>query len=373
MASGIDVTFLRDTAHFAEDKDQPEHTAAMLAEFIGGAKQTLDVAIYDLKLTEDRSAKVVDAFKQAAGRGVTIRIGYDADKPAEQTTAAFAALGADPAPPGTEVWLKANLKDVAGITFKPIISPGQHLMHSKYVVRDIDGEHPALWMGSANFTDGAWTRQENNIVRFASSAVAQAYHADFEEMWEEGKITGTGKGAGGTTVGGVTVGWEFSPAGGKAIDAHLAATIAKATGKVRISSMVITSGAVLSALKAAIGRNVVVDGVYDGGEMQGVEKDWRKAIEEKGSETSKAKLAAFQEIKTHLKQKPSAGYTEDGPHDFMHNKVLVADEQLVVTGSYNFSENAEGNAENQLTIEDAGIAKSYADYIATLIAKYPSP
>jgi phosphatidylserine/phosphatidylglycerophosphate/cardiolipin synthase-like enzyme len=34
----------------------------------------------------------------------------------------------------------------------------------------------------------------------------------------------------------------------------------------------------------------------------------------------------------------------------MHNKVLVVDQQVVVTGNYNFSQNATHNAENIITL-----------------------
>jgi phosphatidylserine/phosphatidylglycerophosphate/cardiolipin synthase-like enzyme len=53
----------------------------------------------------------------------------------------------------------------------------------------------------------------------------------------------------------------------------------------------------------------------------------------------------------------------------MHNKLVVAD-QIVVTGSFNLSNHAMGNAENVLLIWDAGIAESYAKFIQRLIANY---
>ncbi|MFI4990575.1 MAG: phosphatidylserine/phosphatidylglycerophosphate/cardiolipin synthase family protein [Solirubrobacterales bacterium] len=365
----LEVTFLRDTAHF-DAKQQPADTAAMLAQFVEAAKSSLDVAIYDFKLSGTLASRVAGAFTQAAARGVKIRIGYDANKPAAQTIAAFEANGADPAPVGTEQWLKEHFGGVARIELKPIISPGGKLMHSKYVVRDLDSDAAAVWMGSANFTDGAWTRQENNIVRLTSPTLAKAYEQDFQEMWQAGTISKAGKGDdGATAINGANVAWQFSPGEGAKIDAHLAMIIREATAKVRISSMVITSHAVLNALQAAIAKGIQIDGVYDGGEMEGIKKGWEKSAAE-GHQASKEALATFNHVATHLVAKPSAKFSEDGPHDFMHNKTLVKDEELVVTGSYNFSKNAEGNAENQLTITDAPTARAYAGYIKTLIDKY---
>lgn len=47
---------------------------------------------------------------------------------------------------------------------------GSSLMHNKYIIRD----GSSVWMGSANFTDDAWTLQENNIVQVASKELAGA-------------------------------------------------------------------------------------------------------------------------------------------------------------------------------------------------------
>ena len=53
----------------------------------------------------------------------------------------------------------------------------------------------------------------------------------------------------------------------------------------------------------------------------------------------------------------------------MHNTLVVAD-QIVVTASFNLSNHAMGNAENVLLIRDAAIAKSYAEYIQSIMAVY---
>jgi phosphatidylserine/phosphatidylglycerophosphate/cardiolipin synthase-like enzyme len=103
--------------------------------------------------------------------------------------------------------------------------------------------------------------------------------------------------------------------------------------------------------------------VYDGGQMADIEHLWA------GNPNSKAILATWEKVKAGLVAKPSQPYTPDGPHDFMHNKVLVSDD-LVVTGSYNFSRNAEGNAENQVSLASAAVAAQYATYIDELLTQY---
>jgi phosphatidylserine/phosphatidylglycerophosphate/cardiolipin synthase-like enzyme len=83
----------------------------------------------------------------------------------------------------------------------------------------------------------------------------------------------------------------------------------------------------------------------------------------------RAVLADRQRVSALLVPKHSTPCTPTGPHDFMHNKVLICDD-TVATGSCNFSANAEKNAENQLRITDPGIAGQCADYTSTMAQAY---
>ena len=52
----------------------------------------------------------------------------------------------------------------------------------------------------------------------------------------------------------------------------------------------------------------------------------------------------------------------DKKHSIAHNKVIIVDSEILETGSFNFTENAENNnAENCLIIYDANLAKQYED------------
>jgi phosphatidylserine/phosphatidylglycerophosphate/cardiolipin synthase-like enzyme len=52
----------------------------------------------------------------------------------------------------------------------------------------------------------------------------------------------------------------------------------------------------------------------------------------------------------------------DSAHAYAHNKVMVIDEETVITSSFNFTNSAENkNAENLLVIKDKGIAMKYAE------------
>ena len=374
-ASGvISTVFLHDTQHDG-NHEQLTAIAADMAAFIVAARTSVDVAIYDFRLSDPEAASlVVSALTNASDRGVTVRIAYDAGKPAAATAADFAVLQADPAPAGTAEWISEHFTGTAVLT-KPISAGGQ-LMHSKYVIRDAPAPNPsaphpaastgtgAVWTGSTNFTDDAWTRQENNIIIVTDDRLATAYRTDFDQMWATGKITGTGKGDTGTeTLGGGVLGWDFCPGDGKAVNTALAARINAATSRLLVASMVLTSHEVLAALSAAIDRSVPLTGIYDGGQMDPIVAQWRT------NPHDAAVVADWEKVSAHLARKQSTPYSPTSIHDFMHLKVLIADDE-VTTGSYNFSANAERNAENQIHLTDPGTVVAYTDYINTVINVY---
>jgi phosphatidylserine/phosphatidylglycerophosphate/cardiolipin synthase-like enzyme len=52
----------------------------------------------------------------------------------------------------------------------------------------------------------------------------------------------------------------------------------------------------------------------------------------------------------------------DGKHAIQHNKVMLIDDDIVITGSYNFTKSAENrNAENIMIVRSSYAAKRYAD------------
>jgi phosphatidylserine/phosphatidylglycerophosphate/cardiolipin synthase-like enzyme len=364
----IQTTFLRDKDHGGA-KTQPRTVAGKLAAFIAKATGSVDIAIYDFRLSDPTLiSTVVGALSTAAANGITVRIAYDAGKPAAASEKTFALMAADPAPPGTAQWVAEHFNGT-GVQTKAITAPSGQLMHSKYVLLDAvaGGKTAAVWTGSTNFTDDAWTLQENNIITFRSAGLAMAYRQDFDQLWAAGAIKGTGAGvAGAIKVGQANVRYDFAPGDGSKIDAALVTAIAVARTRIVTATMVLTSRTVLQAIVDAIGRGVPVSGMYDAGQMDPIEREWTKS----GSANSLAALHNWQQVKTHLTPKHSTPYTPDGPHDFMHNKILIADDQLV-TGSYNFSANAEKNAENQLhVVTSATIVERYAAYIETIAVAY---
>jgi phosphatidylserine/phosphatidylglycerophosphate/cardiolipin synthase-like enzyme len=52
----------------------------------------------------------------------------------------------------------------------------------------------------------------------------------------------------------------------------------------------------------------------------------------------------------------------DADHAIAHNKAMIIDKRVVITGSFNFTKAAEErNAENLLVISDVGLANRYTE------------
>jgi phosphatidylserine/phosphatidylglycerophosphate/cardiolipin synthase-like enzyme len=64
-------------------------------------------------------------------------------------------------------------------------------------------------------------------------------------------------------------------------------------------------------------------------------------------------------VATYLRRADITVYI-DSEHAIAHNKVMIIDDLIVITGSFNFTRAAETvNAENLLIIRDAGLAREY--------------
>jgi phosphatidylserine/phosphatidylglycerophosphate/cardiolipin synthase-like enzyme len=340
----------------AEREQSADDVMARLTAFLDGAKQTLDFAIYDMRLSDPLRARLVAALHEKAQAGVEIRLCYDADKPPKPDLAA----GQDPAPTGTGAFVQS-----LGYPWRRIA--GMKLMHSKYVVRD----RQSVWTGSTNMTDDAFAREENNVVEIDSPQLASYYAQNFEELWEKENFEHTGDIH--TDPVPLTFSSQpatarvlFSPGCGLEIDSEIARRVRAAQRRVRICSLLVNSGTLIGELGNLLrhGR-VAIDGIYDRTQMEQVYLQWQEVPQ------NRWKIGALKEIIMHagLVGKNSAPYTPAGPHNFMHNKVLVIDD-TVITGSYNFSRSAQFNAENILFIESAPLAETYSAYIDHLVEKY---
>ncbi|HEY8029621.1 MAG TPA: phosphatidylserine/phosphatidylglycerophosphate/cardiolipin synthase family protein [Gaiellaceae bacterium] len=334
------------------DGGQPAADIAhFLADFVGAAQHTLDVAVYDLHLPDDLAHIVGGAMRDANARGVAVRLAYNVDHPAHVV---------EPPPPRTDPDLMASLP------FPTAAIPGvPDLMHQKYIVRD----GASVWTGSTNWTADSWTREENVIVTVDSPELAARYAADFEQLWTRRDVQHSGKvDTSPLTVAGTTVRPWFCPGRGEQLAHRIAKAIGTATTRVRIASPVLSSAPILATLAQVVTDGKVdVAGVVDRTQVLGVIRQWHA----NGNASWKEPLLRTALTHAPFSGKNSTPYAPGSVHDYMHAKVTVADD-VVFVGSFNLSHSGELNAENVLEIADASIAAQLAAFIDAVRARYPA-
>ncbi len=322
--------------------------AQRVAAFVSEAQKSLDLALYDVRLPGEPGDLVADALRDAAARGVAVRIAYNADHDERMI----------PPPPQTKPEL------VEALPFPTRGIPGiPDLMHHKYVVRDAS----SVWTGSTNWTTDSWTLQENVIVLVDSPQVAAEYAQNFEELWSAGDVTGSGEVEPRTVdlEGRQTRAW-FTPGHGEELSHRIARAIGRARERIRIASPVLTAGPVIGTLaEVAAEARVDLRGVVDRTQLEQVFFQWR----ENGRSAWKIPILASVLEHADFRGKPSTRYTPESVHDFMHAKVTIADD-WVFAGSFNLSRSGERNAENVLEVRDPELADQLAAYIDAVRERY---
>ncbi|OGO11598.1 MAG: hypothetical protein A2Y53_07095 [Chloroflexi bacterium RBG_16_47_49] len=277
-----------------------------LAVAIDQARLSVDVAIYDLNLWSIR-----DALIEAHRRGATVRMVTDSDNMDEQEV--------------------QELKE-AGI--QVLGDRHEGLMHDKFVIID----RSEVWTGSMNFTTGGGYLDNNNLIRLRSSKLAEDYRHEFEQMFLDDhfgsdKTPNTPDPT--VTVNDSLIEVYFSPQDGT-LD-HILAAVNSAQQSIYILAYSFTSDELANALMEQARSGVSVRVVFD--------KDQYHS--NSGTEFDNLRNVG---IDARL----------DGNPRLMHHKVIIIDQQIVITGSYNFSNNAERtNDENTLIIHNQDIAAAY--------------
>jgi phosphatidylserine/phosphatidylglycerophosphate/cardiolipin synthase-like enzyme len=328
----------------------PADVARSVAGFLSRARTSLDIALYDVRFETAAGALVLASLLGAVQRGVTVRLVYNVAHP-----------GPIPVPPPPETAPEAiealpiETRGIAGIP---------DLMHHKFVVRD--GE--AVWGGSTNWTDDSWSRQENVIVTVDSREIAYAYSLAFRELWERGSVAHTGDvDPRPVPVGDAQVRAWFTPEHGEALSHRIAKHLGKARARIRIASPVLTSGPILATLVEIVKeRRCDLAGIVDDTQVDQVFGQW------KSNGVSEWKIPLLRGVLegADWSGKESIPWTPVSLHNFMHAKVVVADDTTFV-GSFNLSRSGERNAENVLEIKDARVADRLAAFIDDIRARYP--
>jgi phosphatidylserine/phosphatidylglycerophosphate/cardiolipin synthase-like enzyme len=340
----LDIRLYRDGGQDAED------VAREVAAFLEPARETLELALYDIRLHDEAGEIVKSALLGAHERGIGVRLLYNVDH--------HRPIPVPPPPRTAPELLEALPIATKGIAGEP------DLMHHKYVIRDRE----AVWTGSMNWTDDSWSRQENAIVIAQSQQLAHAFSLNFEELWGYEDVARSGfVEPRPIDVGGIQVRPWFTPGHGEHLAHRIAKRIGAAKRRVRIASPVLSSGPILGTLAEVCSDGKVdVAGIVDDTQVDGVLHQWRL----NGNASWKVPVLRRLLEAGQFAGKPSTRWSPDTVHDFMHAKVTVADDVSFV-GSFNLSHSGELNAENVLEIADAAAADRLAAFVDEIRVLYP--
>jgi phosphatidylserine/phosphatidylglycerophosphate/cardiolipin synthase-like enzyme len=283
-----------------------------LIEKINAAQASIHIASFEFDLTP-----VAEALIAAKQRGVDVLWVTDDEH----------GLEADEEPDRGQF---AMLQE-AGIEVRS--DTRSALMHNKFWI--FDGQ--IVWTGSTNVTENGIFEQDNNTVVIQSPELATIYEREFQEMWngEFGPRSTSQLDEQIATVNGSRIVVVFTSED-PALENAIVPIVKSATTSVRFLTFSFTDYPLADAMSQRAQAGVDVAGVF----------------ETVGSETEAAELRTLMCRKVPVKQ--------DGNPGFLHHKVIVVDERIVITGSMNFSTNAEeSNDENVIIIDNAEIARLY--------------
>jgi len=279
-----------------------------LAESIRNARVSVDAAVHFLNLWSIR-----DALIEAHRRGVPVRIVTESDN-----------LDVD------EI---IDLME-AGI---PVLGDRREgRMHNKFVVID----RQEVWTGSMNLSVKGAYYHNNNMARIKSAPLAENYTAEFEEMFLEDRF---GPGSPANTpnqslnMDGVIIETYFSPEDEPA--RRINQLVRNAQESILFLAYSFTLDELADEMVASTRRGVNVRGVFDAGQSSA----------NAGTEFYNL-LSAGLDVRL------------DGNKDKMHHKIIIIDESIVISGSYNFSVNAETvNDENVIIFHSEEIAELFKE------------
>jgi len=282
-----------------------------LIEKINAAQTSIHIVSFEFDLTP-----VAQALIAAHQRGVDVRWVTDDES----------GLEADEEPDRGQF---AMLTD-AGIEVRA--DTRSALMHNKFWI--FDGQ--TAWTGSTNITTSGVFQQNNNTIVIHSPEVAAIYEREFQEMWDGkfGPKSPSTADQQSAIVNGMPIQIYFSPED-KVMD-RIIPIVSSAQSNIRFLAFSFTDYPLAQAMIDRAAAGVDVAGVY----------------EKVGSETDSAEMKTFFCAHVPVRQ--------DVNPKFLHDKLIVVDNHIVITGSFNFSSNAtDNNDENVMIVDNAEIANLY--------------
>jgi phosphatidylserine/phosphatidylglycerophosphate/cardiolipin synthase-like enzyme len=293
------VYFSQVNNHVATAKANPRSLDRVLVQKLGTAKSSIDAALHEID--SERIAQALIAVHQ---RGVRVRVVTEDDYIDEASIEALQAAGV------------------------PIVSDkgNSGLMHNKFLVVD----RRFIWTGSFNTTDNGAYKNNNNTIWIDSTELAENFTHAFLDMFERKQF---GRGTRSpvphpvvTMPDGTRVRTAFAP--DYDVARYIVNELRQAEKSIYFMAFSFTHDGIGTVMKKRFQDGLDVRGVF----------------ESRGANSPHAEYASMKTL--------GMAVIKDTNKWTMHHKVIIIDGKTVITGSFNFSNNASRiNDENVLILQ----------------------
>ncbi len=199
------------------------------------------------------------------------------------------------------------------------------LMHNKILIID----NNSVWIGSGNYTVYAFYRNHDNYLHLQSRAIARYYTQKFNSLYSHNNTPIEPY---------ISERLEIYFAPDSNIEEQIIRNIDGAKSTINIMMFAFTNPKIAKALTDAISRGVVVKIVLD------------------KTQNRYQKYSIYRDLKS-----KGVDIKLDKNRYKLHHKVIIIDNKIVITGSYNYTKKANTiNSENIIIIKDYKIAKEYS-------------
>ena len=311
-APWLELYFIDPTSPFAQR--EVGSVDDLVSASIIAARQSVDVALRALSMES-----ITKALITVARRGVPVRVIAETDSLAGRSN--FQAL-----------------RD-AGIPVIDDQQPG--LMNDKFMVID----HNQVWTGSVDYNLSGMFREYNSVVRVFSPEMAADYTKEFDEMFvnnQFGRLVVPETPYPSVTIQGTQVDILFSP--DDLVVDRLSVLLGEAQQSIYFLAFSFGSNDLGNIIREKAAQGIIVGGVLESDQV----------TFEQANPNQVDELNLFRQAGLDVRL--------DGKPDVMNHKIMIIDGRIVVMGSYDFTNRAENeNDENVLIFYDEKIAQKFME------------
>ena len=294
----------------------PDDLEGTIIEFIDGAKRSLRIAVQELD-----SISIAEAIMRARRRGVSVQITLELD----YLRSHYAKK--KPFEAGGQYEMNRKIYCALLRTAIPVkLDTNTHLFHHKFIIRD----YKDVLTGSSNFTKTGVSRNLNDLIIIRDKTVARAYNAEFRSL--DDPCSGINRASREVVVGTIPIKILFSPKDNP--EMAIIKEVLKAEKQIDFAIFTFTTSSGIDDILIRLRKlGIKIGGALD---TKQATQDW--------SATEGLKAGGITEL---------YGVEQRGKVGKQHHKLMVIDQQVIITGSFNYTRAGnELNNENILVIGD---------------------